>query len=278
VTLNPSAFNNFVPSAGDSYDILHNGGSSAISGHFFNLPEGTTIPNFLNSGLNATITYQGGANHQDVVISVQAAAGGQQADLSVTNSGPQTAIAGDPNGFSYSITVTNNGPNDAQNVVLTDTLPNGGVFGSQSQGNSGPQFTLGNTGNAIRDTITTLANGASQTITVNVTVNANVAEGTDLANTATATTSTADPTPNDGNNSFTVHTTVHAQADLQVSKTSTPTTVNAGEQVTYTVTLTNAGPSDAQNAVRPVAAGNDFCNAEPAQWPHVQPEREQRAG
>src|SRR6185369_165822 len=66
--LTPLAFNGFVPAGGQSFVIINNDSTDAISGIFNGLAEGATIPNFLGSGLNATITYTGGTNNNDVVL------------------------------------------------------------------------------------------------------------------------------------------------------------------------------------------------------------------
>jgi uncharacterized repeat protein (TIGR01451 family) len=168
------------------------------------------------------------------------------ADLAVTKTGPASTIAGDPGNLTYTITLTNNGPSDAQSVALADALPTGETLVSQTQ-TSGPAFTPGGSGNTINDTITTLAAGASASFTVVAHVSPSVLEGTVLTNTATATTTTTDPTPNDNNNTSSVSTTVHAHADLAVTKLG-PTETVAGDpaNLTYTIKLTNNGPSDAQ--------------------------------
>ena len=71
VALNLSALGGFVPAVGQSFTIINNTGTGALSGTFSGLAEGATISNFLGSGLNAVITYAGGSNHNDVVLSVQ---------------------------------------------------------------------------------------------------------------------------------------------------------------------------------------------------------------
>src|SRR5262249_46236047 len=144
--------------------------------------------------------------------------------------------------ITYTITLANNGPSDAQAVGLFDTLPAGTTFVSQNQTN-GPPFALGNNGNAISDKITTLAAGGARAVSWVALVNPNVPDGTVLSNTAGAASTTTDVVP--GNNSSTVTTNVIARADLNVVKTG-PQTAIAGKTITYTVTLTNNGPSDAQ--------------------------------
>ena len=60
-------------------------------------------------------------------------------------------------------------------------------------------------------------------------------------NTAAVSSTTGDPTP--GNNSATAPLTVTGEADLSITKTATPNPVIAGQPVTFTVTVSNSGPS-----------------------------------
>src|SRR5207245_2475102 len=87
-------------------------------------------------------------------------------------------------------------------------------------------------------TLADVANGGTFTATVTGTA---PASGT-LTNTATVSSPTADPVP--ANNTSTLITTVTPQADLQIVKTA-PASVNAGGSLTYTLTVTNNGPSTA---------------------------------
>ncbi|MFC1766290.1 hypothetical protein ACFL6U_29965, partial [Planctomycetota bacterium] len=70
VTLDPTPWDGYVPVAGDEYTIIENDEGDAIVGTFKDLPEGATISNFLGSGLEAIITYQGGDGN-DAVLTTQ---------------------------------------------------------------------------------------------------------------------------------------------------------------------------------------------------------------
>ena len=56
-----------MPTGGQSFIIVSNDGADAVSGTFNGLPQGATIPAFLGSALNATISYTGGDGN-DVVL------------------------------------------------------------------------------------------------------------------------------------------------------------------------------------------------------------------
>ena len=64
-----------------------------------------------------------------------------------------------------------------------------------------------------------------------------------LENQAAVTSQTPDPNP--VNNSATAGTTIIGQADLLIHKSGEPSRVLAGENLTYTIVVTNAGPSNA---------------------------------
>ncbi len=186
-----------------------------------------------------------------------------QADLSVTKADSPDPVNAGAN-LTYTITVTNNGLSDAQTVALSDPLPAGTTFVSftppagWTRTDSVP---VGGTG-TITATIPTLAAGSGpQVFTLVVNVNANTPAGSTLGNTATVSTTTTDPNP--GNDSGTASTTGNTQADLAVSKADSPDPVNAGANLTYTVTLVNNGPSDAQNVTLndAVPANTTFVSA-----------------
>ncbi|MCB9205279.1 MAG: hypothetical protein H6603_09915, partial [Flavobacteriales bacterium] len=62
---------NYTPVTGNSFTLIDNDGTDAVTGTFTGLPQGATISNFLGSGLDATITYTGGDGN-DVVLNMPA--------------------------------------------------------------------------------------------------------------------------------------------------------------------------------------------------------------
>lgn len=164
-----------------------------------------------------------------------------QADLSITKTDGVTAAV--PGGsVTYTITASNAGPNNASGVTVADTFPASLTSTWTCVGAGGGTCTASGSGN-INDTVN-LPAGSSVTYTVSASVSAS-ATGT-LSNTATVTSGVTDPTP--GNNSATDTDTLTPQVDLSITKTDGVTSVMAGGSVTYTITASNAGPSNASGA------------------------------
>jgi uncharacterized repeat protein (TIGR01451 family) len=162
---------------------------------------------------------------------------GVPSDLSVVKSGPMTATAGTV--ISYTITVTNGGPNPSLNATLTDALPAGTTFSSLTSPGGWSCTTP-----AVNGTGTVTCSMASMPVgSAMFTLNVNApAAPAMFSNTAVVSESNTDPTP--GNDSSTAMTNVVFTADLAVVKTATPA-ANAGSNVTYNISLTNNGPSQA---------------------------------
>jgi uncharacterized repeat protein (TIGR01451 family) len=158
-----------------------------------------------------------------------------QVDVGVTKSdGAATVIAGDST--TYTIVVTNSGPSTASNVTVSDPLP-AGVTSFSWSGNG----LTAQTG-AISDTITTLAPGGSVTYTVIAAVSPS-ATGT-LTNTVTV---AAASDTNTANDSATDADEITTSADVAVNKSTTAVAVSPGQNLTYTIVVTNNGVSDAQD-------------------------------
>src|SRR5262249_40370730 len=181
---------------------------------------------------------------------------------------PDPVVAG--TNLTYTISFVNSGPSDAQTVTVTDGLPTGTTFVSAAV-NSGTGWStsapaVGATGNVVFSKATT-ALSETATFTIVVHVAANVANGATITDSATAASATVDPTP--GNNTGTATTAVITRADLAVTKSDSPDPVIAGTNLTYTLSLTNNGPSDAQGVVLSdvVPIGTTFVSASaPAGW------------
>lgn len=156
---------------------------------------------------------------------------------------PDPVVAGE--GLTYTLTITNDGPSDAPAVVVRDMLPAGITLDSVA-GTGGAKCTEGTPGDPSDPTTCefgTLGASTSESVTINATVLPDT-RGT-IRNEAEA--SSDNPDPDDRNNSVREDTLVEGEADLTVSKTSDKSTYKAGEEIVYTVTAENLGPSDARN-------------------------------
>ena len=165
------------------------------------------------------------------------------ANLAITNSGPAAVAAG--TNITYTVVVSNAGPASASTVAFNESLPANTTFVSVAAtgGTGGWACSPG----SISCTIATFASGASTTFTVVVNVNGGTLSGTVISDTAVVSSATTDPNP--ANNIATVTTVVGTgtQADLAITKTGTPNPVLAGNNITYTIAVTNNGPAAAAN-------------------------------
>jgi uncharacterized repeat protein (TIGR01451 family) len=187
------------------------------------------------------------------------------ADVSITKTDHADPVTAGED-LVYSIVVANTGPDPAQDVAWTDTLPPGTSFVSLTTvGWSCTTPAVGAGGTVSCSTPTLPVGGA--VFTMIVAVDAAIADGTVLSNTANVTTTTADP--NGANDSATETTTVTTSADVSVVVTDTPDPVAPAANLTYAITVANAGPSAAANAAfsNTMPAGTSFVSLTvPAGW------------
>ncbi|MCX6187917.1 MAG: hypothetical protein NTU43_13170, partial [Bacteroidetes bacterium] len=200
-----------------------------------------------SASISGTQTDTASANNSKTVTPVPV----PQADLAivktVNNSTPNVG-----NNVTFTLTASNNGPSNATGVSVNDAIPAGYtlVSATPSTGSwTSPNWTIGN-----------LANGGSATLTVVATVNASGS----YSNTATISGNKADPTS--GNNTSTVTPVPVPQADLAIVKTVNNSTPNVGSNVTFTLTASNNGPSNATGVSvnDAIAAGYTLVSATPS--------------
>ncbi len=159
------------------------------------------------------------------------------ANLAVGLNGPATGYAG--SNITYSLTVTNLGPSSANTVVLTDTLPAGASFvtATTSQGN------YSQLNGVVTCNLGTVASNGVATATITTTPlvtgpNTNNASVSSAAIDSVAT-----------NNTASLITQVSPGADIGISHVASPSSAPVLSNVTFTITVTNRGPSTATSVV-----------------------------
>ena len=159
------------------------------------------------------------------------------------------------NNVTFTVTAKNNGPLNATGVVVTDPLPAGLTFVSASASQGG--YTSGSGVWSVGS----LASGATATLQIVATVT----QAGPHTNTATKTAEDQQD-PNAANDS--ANAVVNGQqSDLSLTKTDAPDPVAPGADLTYTITVTNNGPSSAQNVTvnDTLPTGTTFGSATPSQ-------------
>ncbi|MBL8299593.1 MAG: Ig-like domain repeat protein [Rhodanobacteraceae bacterium] len=145
--------------------------------------------------------------------------------------------------LTHVVSVRNAGPSDASGVVLSEliSLPANVVIDSITPSGAG-SYASGSWA------VGHLAVNTSATLTVKYTVAANAQLGAQVCDTATVTASN-EIRVNTGNDAATECTAITRQADLALTKTANVTGIGAGQPLTYTLTVRNAGPADASGVV-----------------------------
>ncbi|TCU81567.1 putative repeat protein (TIGR01451 family) [Curtobacterium sp. PhB42] len=191
------------------------------------------------------------------------------ADLSVEHDLPATAVAGEP--VRYTVTARNPGPNAADPSPLQVDVPDaieGASWTCEAAEGSGCATPSGQ-GDVATDL--DLPRGGSAVVTVE----GRIADGVEgpLESVATIAPPTSLSDTNESDNTSRASTTVTTPpvvAHVETDKTVSPSTVEPGDEVEYTVTARNRGPSVAQQvgavddlpeAMRFVGS-DDGCTAE----------------
>jgi large repetitive protein len=180
------------------------------------------------------------------------------ADLSLSKTANTTMPAVGQN-VTFTVTVNNAGPASATNVVVLDLLPAELtlVSASPTQGTysaASGQWAVG-----------TIINGGSAALQLVVTVNS-ASQITNVAEVLSVDQTDPDSTPGNnlpGEDDWASVVLMPAQADLSLTKSTSNVTPNVNENVTFTVVVTNAGPSTATGVTvsDPLPVGLTFVSA-----------------
>jgi len=185
--------------------------------------------------VSATATDPGGNTSEFSMIRAVGSLG-DTADLEVTQLVTPDPIApGIP--ASFTATVTNLGVDTASGVTLIGTVPENSAFVSAVP----TQGTCGQLAGAITCTIGTLPAAGSVDVVITLTTLVQFL----LENTVEVFAHQSDP--NNTNNSHTAAVNSYPPADLVISKSAVPPVVPDGGTVTYTILVTNNGPSTILN-------------------------------
>jgi uncharacterized repeat protein (TIGR01451 family) len=193
-----------------------------------------------------------------------AGASAQTADLLVSKSGPESALAGET--IDYSVFVFNSGPSAAQNVTVTDTLPFGTTFVGINISSSLFTCTAPAAGTAgtVSCTAPAFDDEAETSFTISVKTSPFAPSGI-ISNTATITSATADPDTSNNSSTWTtgIAATSTATADLSIDSMTGSTNAAAGATMSFQVVIANKGPSSAHQVqlVDAVPANTTFVAA-----------------
>ena len=164
------------------------------------------------------------------------------ADVGVSQSAPEGAVP--DSDLTYELTVTNGGPAAAADATVTETLPGPTTFVSLAAPAGWICSTpAAGSGGTVTCSNASLPAGVTESFTLVVHIPPGTATGTELLNIVTV--STTDSDPNSENDQATTSTIV-ASADLGVT-VSGPATATAGGTISYTITVANSGPDDANS-------------------------------
>ncbi len=142
--------------------------------------------------------------------------------------------------ITYTISVTNAGPSTATGIVATNLLPAGLTFVSAGAS----QGTTSNNAGTVYFNLGTLAKDGVATATVT----AATSQVGPVTNTVAAFANEVEANP--GNNGATLISTVASEsADLAIGMADSPDPLFIGNNLTYTITVTNLGPATAGDVI-----------------------------
>jgi uncharacterized repeat protein (TIGR01451 family) len=193
-----------------------------------------------NSSISATTGDPNSANNSTTVVTNVK----PECDLAVINSGTPSPVAAGSN-ITYTQVITNSGPSSCSTAAFNEALPTNTTFVSVAVVNSGGGTWTCPNSSPVACSNPTVAPGSTGTVTAIYNVNAGTAAGTIITDTATVSTTTQDTNLNNNSATSTIGVAGAGQADLSITNTASPNPVNAGQNITYSQTVTNNGPASA---------------------------------
>ena len=196
------------------------------------------------STISTTTSDPNAANNTTTVVTNVS----QSCDLTVTDSGSPSPVTAGSN-ITYTQTVFNNGPSSCATGKFNELTPANTTFVSVAAVTTGGGTWTCPNAAPIACTNPSVPVGSMATITAVYTVNAGTTAGTIITDTAKVTSVTHDT--NLADNAATVNIAVSSgtQADLSVTNSGSPLLVIAGNNITYTQSVTNSGPAAANAPV-----------------------------
>ncbi len=189
-----------------------------------------------------------------LLVLVELPASAQTAGLSLTKSdNPDPVFVGET--LTYTLEVVNNGTNRANNVTITDTLPSGVTFNSATFTNGSTTGNCTQASGTVTCNLGNLERNARATVTIRVTPT----QPGEITNRASA---RADNRP-----TVTATASTTVQSPLTLTKTDDPDPVTVGQDLTYTLTVTNRANDKAKDVTvtDTLPSGVTFVSATPSQ-------------
>ncbi len=157
----------------------------------------------------------------------------------MTNSGSPSPVTAGAN-ITYTQTVFNHGPSNCSTATFTEPTPANTTFVSVAVVTTGGgTWTCPNSA-PVSCTNPSVPPGSTGTITAIYNVPAGTAAGTIITDTDTGATTTRDTNPADNSATVNIAVASGTQADLSVTNSGSPNPVTAGNNITYTQSVTNA--------------------------------------
>ena len=166
-----------------------------------------------------------------------------QSDLAITKTAPPSYTPGAP--YAYQIDVLNNGTLPVFGARVTDLLPTGLAAEWSCEVLVPPAICHAGITRSLQDTVDLAPRSV---VRYTLTLVVPPGQTGQLVNTATVEAPAGWVDANPANNSSTVTSSPAPSADLYVSKSSSPKPYVAGQTLTYTMVVTNPGPSHVTNA------------------------------